>query len=54
MTYLKNFLNDEEGQDMVEYALLLAFIAIIAVVAVTTLGSNVNSKFTSIGTSLGS
>ena len=33
MTYLKNFIRDEEGQDMVEYALLLGLIALVAVVA---------------------
>jgi Flp pilus assembly pilin Flp len=27
MTFLKNFLNDEQGQDMVEYTLILAFVA---------------------------
>lgn len=52
MTYFKNFINDEEGQDLVEYALLLGFIAIIAVAAVTTLGTKVNSYFTGIGTKL--
>jgi pilus assembly protein Flp/PilA len=52
MTYLKNFINDEEGQDMVEYALILGFIAVIAVVAVGTIGTKVNSYFTAIGTKL--
>jgi pilus assembly protein Flp/PilA len=52
MTYLKNFINDEEGQDLVEYALLLGFIAILAVAAVTTLGTKVNSYFTVIGSKL--
>ena len=28
MTTLKNFLNDEQGQDMVEYTLILAFVAL--------------------------
>lgn len=52
MTYFKNFINDEEGQDLVEYALLLGFIAILAVTAVTTLGTKVNSYFTIIGSKL--
>jgi len=52
MTFLKNFISEEDGQDLVEYALLLGFIAIIAVSAVTTLGSKVNSYFTKIGTKL--
>lgn len=28
MTILKNFLRDEQGQDLVEYTLLLAFVAL--------------------------
>jgi pilus assembly protein Flp/PilA len=52
MTFVKRFINDDEGQDMVEYALLLGFIAIIAVVAVGTIGTKVNSYFTSIGSQL--
>lgn len=52
MTYFKNFINDEEGQDLVEYALLLGFIAILAVTAVTTLGTKVNSYFLVIGSKL--
>lgn len=52
MTYLKNFINDEEGQDLVEYALLLGFIAIVAVAAITTLGTKVNCYFSKIGTQL--
>lgn len=45
MTYLKRFVKDEEGQDMVEYALLLAVIALIALVGATALGGQVNTKF---------
>jgi pilus assembly protein Flp/PilA len=52
MTFLKNFINDEEGQDLVEYALLLGFIAIAAVLAVTNLGTKISSYFTKVGTSL--
>ena len=45
MTFLKNFVNDEEGQDLVEYALLLGFIAIVCVAAVTSLGGKISSYF---------
>ncbi len=33
---MKQFLNDEEGQDLVEYALLLVFIALAAIAALPT------------------
>ena len=28
MTYLRNFWNDEQGQDLIEYSLLMAFVAL--------------------------
>jgi Flp pilus assembly pilin Flp len=42
---LKQFLNDEEGQDLVEYALLLVFLALAAIALLPTLGSTVNKVF---------
>jgi pilus assembly protein Flp/PilA len=42
---MKNFLKDEEGQDLVEYALLLVFLALAAVAILPTLGSTVNTVF---------
>ncbi len=44
---------DERGANLVEYLLLLAFIAIIVLVAVKTLGGTVSSKFSSANSSLG-
>jgi pilus assembly protein Flp/PilA len=46
------FINDEEGQDLVEYGLLLGFIAIVAVSAIATLGTKVNCYFSKIGSKL--
>jgi len=45
-------LEDERGASMVEYILLVVFIAIIALVAVNVLGSNVSKKFSSAAASL--
>ena len=42
MSYLKSFLKDEEGQDMVEYTLLLAFVALAAGAAYVTIGNNIS------------
>jgi pilus assembly protein Flp/PilA len=42
---LMNFIKDEEGVTMVEYALLLVLIAIVAIGAVTILGTNVSTTF---------
>jgi pilus assembly protein Flp/PilA len=41
------FLREDEGQDLTEYALLLALIAIVAVAAVTALGGKVDAVFKS-------
>jgi Flp pilus assembly pilin Flp len=42
---IQNFLKDEEGQDLVEYALLLVFLALAAIAVLPTLGSSVNRVF---------
>lgn len=43
---------DEQGQDMIEYALLAAFISIIAVAAITTIGTGVNTIYGRVNTSV--
>jgi pilus assembly protein Flp/PilA len=49
---LRALLAQEEGQDLAEYALLLALIAIVAVAAVTLLGTNVQAIFNNIAAQL--
>ena len=44
--------SDERGASMVEYGLLLALIAVIAIVAVRALGQGVSSKFDTVRASL--
>jgi pilus assembly protein Flp/PilA len=39
------FVREEAGQDLIEYALLAGFISLIAVVAITSLGQGLNSKY---------
>jgi pilus assembly protein Flp/PilA len=43
---------NESGQDLLEYALLVALIALVSVGVITTAGSNVKTIFTSIGSAL--
>ena len=52
--WINRFVRDEEGQDLVEYAMLLAFIALIAIVGVKALGNKVNTFFSNVATALGS
>ena len=42
----------ERGATMIEYALLVALIAVVAISAVTFLGEQVSTKFSSVGNSL--
>jgi pilus assembly protein Flp/PilA len=49
---MKNLLNDESGQDLIEYALIAALIALAAIGAMQTLGSKISNEFNSVGSSL--
>jgi pilus assembly protein Flp/PilA len=49
---LKKFALADEGQDLLEYALLVALIALVSVGVIGTAGTNVKAIFTSIGTAL--
>jgi pilus assembly protein Flp/PilA len=52
-TSLRAFVRNDEGQDLLEYALLVALIAIVCIIAITTTGTNVDAIFTRIGQELG-
>lgn len=45
---LARFLNDESGATAVEYSLMAALIDVIAISALTKLGSNLSNKFNNI------
>jgi len=47
-----NLINDESGQDLIEYALVAALVGLGAVAAMKTLATNINNAFNSIGTTL--
>jgi pilus assembly protein Flp/PilA len=49
---LQTLMVREEGQDLVEYALLVALISLVAIAAVKNVGTAVNSVFLAISTSL--
>ena len=50
---LINFFKDEEGATMVEYALMLALIAIVCIAAVRVIGGQANATFTQAATAMG-
>jgi pilus assembly protein Flp/PilA len=45
LTSIARLVPDEEGQDLIEYGLLAALIAIVAIVGVTTVGNTIYSLF---------
>jgi pilus assembly protein Flp/PilA len=51
-TLVRHFVKNDEAATMVEYALMVALIAIVCLIAVTTLGTNVNTVFTTIAAAL--
>jgi pilus assembly protein Flp/PilA len=46
---LNNLLNDESGQDLIEYALIAALIALVAITGLNGLATKINSEFTAVG-----
>jgi len=51
---IQSILEGEEGQDLIEYALVVALIAFAAVGAMGTLATDINTAFVNIGTKLSS
>ena len=45
MKNLIAWFKDEEGQGMVEYALIVGLISIVVIIALTVLGNSINGKF---------
>ncbi len=52
MNMLKNFLTNESGATAIEYGLIAAGIAVAIITVVGTLGSGLNTTFTSIATGI--
>jgi pilus assembly protein Flp/PilA len=49
---LVRFAREDDGQDLVEYALLITFIALACILGMQQLGTAINNKYTSLSTSL--
>lgn len=52
--FFNRFAKDESGATAIEYGLIAALIAVVIIGALSTIGTNLNSSFTRIGTSLAS
>ena len=51
--WIKNWLQREEGQDLAEYAILLGLIALVVMIAVIALGTNLSTLFSKMGSAVG-
>lgn len=52
MELLRNIWNEEDGQGMAEYALILALIAVVVIVTLSVLGGKIRDLFTKVSGSL--
>jgi Flp pilus assembly pilin Flp len=52
MQSIMRFIHEDDGQDMVEYALLAAFISIVAIVVIKAIGPLVNTIYDNVKTAL--
>jgi pilus assembly protein Flp/PilA len=52
MSFLIKFVRDDSGATAIEYGLIAALISVVIVGALTAVGTNLNTKFTSVGNSL--
>jgi Flp pilus assembly pilin Flp len=46
MTFVRNFWNEEQGQDLIEYSLLMAFVALASAALFTSTGTSISSIWT--------
>ena len=51
-SFLRRLWHDEDGQDIAEYAVMLAVILVIVVGTVRLIGSNANNVFSSVASSM--
>jgi pilus assembly protein Flp/PilA len=52
VAFMHRLVHEEEGQDMVEYALILGLVSIIAVAAVTTTGTSVRTIWNNVSSAV--
>ena len=53
MRTLWRFVREDDGQDLIEYALLAGFISLVAVLAVQSVGTGVNTVYGDINAAVG-
>ena len=54
ITTLRALLRDDQGQDLIEYALLAGFVSLATTAAVTSVGTSLNTVYGSVATKVSS
>ena len=49
---INRFVREEEGQDIIEYALLAAFVSVVAILVIQNIGTLVTTNYQSVETAL--
>ena len=52
MQFLRNICTEDQGQDIAEYAVMLAVILVLVIGTVRLIGGNANNAFSSVASSL--
>ena len=52
MNFIKNFIREEDGVTAIEYGLIAALIAVVIIVAVRLIGTNLNLTFGTVAAAL--
>jgi pilus assembly protein Flp/PilA len=52
MRFLEKFMRDESGATAAEYALLVAFIAVVIIAGASALGGSINSALSNVSTTI--
>ncbi len=52
MSFIRTFVREDDGQDMIEYALLAGFISIVAIIALQAIGPLVNAVYVGVQNAL--
>ncbi len=54
MNLVKRLINEEEGQDIIEYVLIAAGISVVAIPLIPTIGTNVSTRWVTVGNAVAS
>jgi Flp pilus assembly pilin Flp len=52
MQFIKNFIREEEGQDVLEYGLLMGFVAVVAYAGIQVVGGDIGTMWDKISTNV--